>query len=238
MLFELVWPGLAIGLLGSLHCIGMCGPIALALPGHGASRVRMLIGRMLYNGGRVITYTLLGVAAGLVGQLIRFASLQQALSIAAGVAILLAVLLPSRAARRFLPGNITERIWIRVRNLAGPLLRSHTMGGLFSIGLLNGLLPCGLVYVALAGATATGGVLRGALFMTLFGLGTVPVMLATSLSGPLLGRRIRRTLNRLLPVGAVVLAALLILRGMSLGIPYVSPDLSRQAESPQTPACH
>ena len=91
--------------------------------------------------------------------------------------------------------------------------------------------------MALAGAAATGGVVQGALFMSLFGLGTFPIMLATSLFGPLLGQGIRNALNRLLPVGAVALALLLILRGMSLGIPYISPDLSRQGTAQET-SCH
>jgi sulfite exporter TauE/SafE len=237
-MLELAWPGLAIGFLGSLHCIGMCGPIALALPRQNGSRLRLLLGRILYNSGRVLTYGLLGIAAGLLGEVVRFASLQQALSITAGVALLLAVFLPSRLARRVIPGNLVDRLVVRFTKAAGVLFKSRTIGALFAIGFLNGLLPCGLVYVALAGAAATGDKLAGGTFMILFGLGTVPVMVAVSLVGPLLSVRLRRALTRLIPVGAVALAALLILRGMSLGIPYISPRLDSDRAMHQANHCH
>jgi sulfite exporter TauE/SafE len=237
-MFELAWPGLAIGFLGSLHCIGMCGPIALALPHQTGSKLRVFFGRLLYNTGRVMTYGLLGIAAGLLGEVVRFASLQQALSITAGIVLLLAVFLPSRLARRIIPGNLVDRTVARFTKIAGVLFKSRTIGALFAIGFLNGFLPCGLVYVALAGAVATGNKLAGGTFMILFGLGTVPVMVAVSLVGPFLGTRLRRALTRLIPVGAVVLAAILILRGMSLGIPYVSPNLNPDATMQQTGHCH
>jgi hypothetical protein len=106
------------------------------------------------------------------------------------------------------------------------LLRQRSVGSLWTLGLVNGLLPCGLVYVACAGATATGSVPGGALYMALFGLGTIPLMLAISLSGRLVPFAWRLKLARVIPVSVLLLALLLILRGMSLGIPYLSPDLA------------
>lgn len=94
------------------------------------------------------------------------------------------------------------------------------------MGLLNGLLPCGLVYVACAGATATGHPWSGARYMLVFGAGTVPLMLAISLSGRLVPSALRLKLRQAVPICILLVAALLILRGLSLGIPYLSPDLS------------
>lgn len=105
-------------------------------------------------------------------------------------------------------------------------LKQRSFRSLGLLGLLNGLLPCGLVYVALAGAVSQGSLLAGSGYMLVFGLGTLPMMLAVSLSGKLLPPALRLKLNGAIPVGICLLAGLLILRGMSLGIPYVSPDLA------------
>ena len=109
---------------------------------------------------------------------------------------------------------------------------------LLLFGLLNGLLPCGLVYAALAGAAATGGPLGGALFMAAFGLGTIPAMLAVSLAGRLITAPWRARFQRAVPVAMAVLAVLFIVRGLSLGIPYLSPDLSPEAVAGGRSCCH
>ena len=105
------------------------------------------------------------------------------------------------------------------------------------IGLLNGFLPCGLVYVALAGAITTGGWVMGGLYMVTFGLGTLPVMLAVSLAGRLLGTGFRTKLTRLVPIAGTVLAMLFILRGLSLGIPFVSPTPAKTDTGQATMDC-
>jgi hypothetical protein len=114
------------------------------------------------------------------------------------------------------------------------LLRRRSFAALALLGLLNGLLPCGLVYVACAGAAATGGVFAGARYMAAFGAGTVPMMLAISLSGKLVPPSLRLKLVKAIPVCVFLLGTLLILRGMSLGIPYLSPDMSGTGAS----CCH
>jgi len=105
-------------------------------------------------------------------------------------------------------------------------LQRRTFRSLALLGALNGLLPCGLVYVALAGAVSRGSLAAGILFMALFGLGTMPTMLAVSLSGRILPLAFRSKLRAAIPVGVCLLAMLLILRGLALGIPYLSPDLA------------
>jgi uncharacterized protein len=223
--FEL-FAALTIGLAGSLHCVGMCGPLALALPrGAGGSR-RVLGGRLLYNAGRTVTYAALGVLFGLAGKTLLLAGLQRGLTILAGVAILAGIVL------RYIPGLwrfasvASGRLMTALHGTLASLLRTGSGQSLFLVGLLNGLLPCGLVYAALAGAAATGSAAGGAAFMALFGLGTTPMMLAISLAGPRLHAVFRGRFQPVIPVALGVLGVLFILRGLSLGIPYVSPKLT------------
>jgi sulfite exporter TauE/SafE len=221
---------IVLGFLGSLHCAGMCGPLALALPQAGNSRVGYLAGRLAYNLGRVVTYCLMGLVFGLIGKTLVLAGVQRWVSIGLGV-LLLAGVFGSR--KLALWGPVTQLVQ-RLKAGMGTLLHRRTVGSLGLLGLLNGLLPCGLVYVVGAGATATGSVLGAVEYMALFGLGTVPMMLAISLSGRLVPFSLRLKLLKAVPAAVALLAVLLILRGMGLGIPYLSPVLS--AEKPA--CCH
>lgn len=217
-----LWTAFLLGLVGSLHCAGMCGPLALALPQAGRSASGFFVGRLAYNLGRLATYCGLGLLFGLLGKSLALAGIQRWVSIALGVA-LLAGLFASRKLALWRPVNaLVEQLKSRM----GALLRRRSLDALLVLGLLNGLLPCGLVYVACAGATATGDLFIGALYMLAFGAGTVPMMLAISLSGKLVPVALRLKLLKAVPLAVFILGTLLILRGMSLGIPYVSPDLS------------
>ena len=211
----------ALGLLGSLHCAAMCGPLLLALPVPAGGPARFVTGRILYQLGRVATYALLGVAAGLVGKSIFLAGLQRSLSIALGVALLLGFLV----SKKFALAAPVVRSVARLKSAMAAQLRQQTFRSLVLLGLLNGLLPCGLVYVALAGAVAQGSLLSGVFYMTVFGLGTLPAMLGISLSGKIFPLPRRLQLRRAIPLGVCLLAGLLILRGLALGIPYLSPAL-------------
>ena len=235
---PVLWSALGLGIVGSLHCIGMCGPIALALPSTRHSRTRLLLHRLTYHLGRILTYMLLGVIVGSVGQMLTFAGFQQGLSLSAGLLILitlgLSYLVPGTLAQ-FQPNSQLLAITNRVRNFWSGLFRTPKFLSLFGIGLLNGFLPCGLLYVALAAAAATGNWLDGSLSMFFFGIGTIPALLAVSYLGSFLPAKIRGSAAKLIPVGALVMAVLLILRGLSLGIPYISPNLEqRAAENPRT----
>ena len=224
------WTALTLGLVGSLHCAGMCGPLALALPSAGNTALAYVLGRVAYNLGRIVTYCALGLVFGLVGATLWLAGIQRWVSIALGAALLLGLF----ASRRLVRWNPVILVVDQLKSRMSGLLRRRSLGSLAVLGLLNGLLPCGLVYVACAGAAATGGILAGAQYMAVFGVGTVPMMLALSLSGKLMPVSLRLQLRKAIPVCIFLLAALLILRGMSLGIPYLSPDLS--AGSPS--CCH
>ena len=217
--------GLALGFLGSLHCIGMCGPIALALPSQSKSKLGFYSGRILYNLGRVVTYSIMGLVIGLIGQKINLAGYQQIVSIVLGVVILFIVLLPSRIKNYFIQFKPVQIITKKLQSSIGVLFRKGSQSSLFSIGVLNGFLPCGFVYVALAGAVAMGNVEKSILFMVLFGIGTIPAMFSASIITNLFGQNFRKKIHRAIPIFASVLAVIFILRGLNLGIPYLSPKM-------------
>jgi len=232
-----LWTALLIGLAGSLHCIGMCGPIAIALPAEKRSGLTLLIGRLLYNLGRMITYGLLGYFFGYIGKAFFIGGYQQILSIVLGCLILLAVLIPGKYVSKFSGGGWQARMIGRMKSIWQRLFKLNSSAALFGIGILNGFLPCGLVYIALAGSVATHSPVKGMFYMITFGLGTVPVMLAISLAGKMLGTSLKLKLRRLIPIGGVLLALLFIMRGLSLGIPYLSPIIEKTAEGEVTVNC-
>ena len=233
---ELLWQGdnmdfgiaLALGLLGSLHCAAMCGPLMVALPVTATSSYGFILQRIVYQLGRVVTYCLLGIIAGFVGKSVFLFGLQQWLSIALGVAILIGFF----ASGQFPAYTLIARPVARLKFLMSAQMQQRSLRSQLILGMLNGLLPCGLVYVALAGAASQGTIFEGVGYMALFGIGTMPTMLGISLSGRLFPLSIRFKLRHAIPIGVCTVAALLILRGMALGIPYVSPGLSSG-----TPSC-
>lgn len=226
-----LWTALLLGLVGSAHCAGMCGPLALSLPGGGA-RTTFVVGRVLYNLGRVMTYMIMGALFGLLGQGFVLAGLQRWVSLVLGIAILAGLFLSPR----FANGLPISRFVGWLKSTLGKLFQRRALTSLFGVGLLNGLLPCGLVYIACAGATATGSLWSGMTYMVAFGLGTLPMMLAISLVGTKLQFVLRLKLQRLIPVSLAVVGALLLLRGLALGIPYLSPNLPAQPDAAS--GCH
>jgi uncharacterized protein len=223
---------LIMGFAGSIHCAGMCGPIAVIVAGNKSAHHRPWQSALLYNSGRVLTYTALGSISGLVGHSVIWFAGQQWLSIIAGV-IILAGLFLTQTNIRFIK-KMTEPFYIRIRSVLGNVLRKRKKGTSLYLGLLNGLLPCGLVYAALGGAAATGTALSGAGFMFLFGAATIPVMLIISLAGSRLSPVFYKRMMKLVPVAVALMGALLILRGLGLGIPYLSPAM----ESAHVTCCH
>lgn len=211
-----------LGIAGSAHCLGMCGPIALAVPSPGPGRCSRAISTLVLNTGRLTTYGLLGAAIGAFGHGLRLAGLREGVSIIAGALLLLSVIAPAALQRWSPSGRLTASLG-SLRVMFARNLRRTAPEALFLTGALNGLLPCGLVHASLLGAVTMGGPVQGALFMAFFGLGTWPALLALRMSGGLIGLRQRTGLRKASPVIVSVLAVLLILRGLGLGIPYLSP---------------
>jgi sulfite exporter TauE/SafE len=233
-----IYAAFLIGLVGSLHCIGMCGPIAIALPVPDSSNLSFFTGRILYNLGRVVTYSFLGAVLGLLGGRIALAGAQQVVSIILGVVIIIAVLLPQKYKNYFAQHPFTQKLAQPLKENIGVLFKKGTFSAMFLIGILNGFLPCGLVYVALAGAIASGDAISGAAVMILFGLGTVPAMFAASVFGKFINIGIRTKIRKAVPVLAILLGVIFILRGMNLGIKYISPKINFQTEVSSEMECH
>lgn len=226
---------ISIGLIGSFHCIGMCGPIAFALPLNRQNYFTQVTGAALYNSGRLLTYFSIGIIFGLLGYGFSMAGFQQWVSIAVGVLMVLSVLLPKLAGKT---PSLTPSVslWLgKVKGTLGKRLGKSSYSNLFAIGLLNGLLPCGLVYMALAGATASATAVEGGLFMLFFGLGTVPLMLAMSVFGNQIKTTLTQKVRHFIPIFIVLIGCLFILRGMNLGVPFVSPKIEKETATIQ---CH
>ncbi|NVO21150.1 MAG: sulfite exporter TauE/SafE family protein [Bacteroidetes bacterium] len=218
-----LWTAFILGLFGSLHCAGMCGPIALALPLNRISWVNRAGGLLLYNIGRIFTYVLLGAFFGLLGKGIHLAGFQLWASVIIGSVMIALVLFPmifgSRISFSKLFSGYTNRLFGSFQRL----FKAGTSFSFLTIGLLNGILPCGLVYVGIAGAVNSGDVKNAMIFMALFGLGTFPIMFAISMIGNFLSISVRNMFSKITPYVVILLGILFILRGLSLGIPYVSP---------------
>ena len=226
---ELLWTAFLLGLVGSLHCAVMCGPLVLAVSNVGQRRWPFAASRVVYHAGRIATYCAVGILFGAVGKTFALAGFQRWLSLAAGVVILLGLLLSTRFALK----TPVARMVVRLKSTFGRLLQRRTLASQFLLGGLNGLLPCGLVYIAAAGAATTLSPLSGAVHMAAFGAGTLPMMLGISVASGRL-RVVALRFQKLVPVCVMLVAVLLLLRGMALGIPYVSPGLNEDAPA----ACH
>ncbi len=212
-----------LGLLGSFHCIGMCGPIAFMLPVGRSNNFQKFLRVFLYHTGRLLAYTIIGLFFGVIGKSLNIFGLQQGLSIAIGVLMVLIVLIPSRFLMKY---NISKPIYkliSKVKNALGKELKKKTPDTFLTIGFLNGFLPCGLVYMAVFGAIASGHILEGGLYMFLFGMGTIPLMTAAVYAGNFLTGRVRKHIQKAIPVVIVIIGLLFIVRGLGLGIPYLSP---------------
>ncbi|MHB1049841.1 MAG: sulfite exporter TauE/SafE family protein [Bacteroidota bacterium] len=224
---------ITLGLLGSMHCIGMCGPLVLAVPSAAHTRIGFIIERIVYNSGRAATYGIMGAVFGVVGKSI-LVNVQQDLSIVVGVLILLTVALPFGFRSQIEKYSPLKYAYGFVKRQFGVIIQKRGIAALFVLGMLNGLLPCGLVYTALVGAAAVADVWGSALFMIVFGFGTIPALVAVSLTGKLLSVKYRSILTKAIPVFSIILALILILRGMNLGIPMISPKVTTTTTQTET----
>ncbi|MEP7142643.1 MAG: sulfite exporter TauE/SafE family protein [Ferruginibacter sp.] len=227
---------LTLGMIGSFHCIGMCGPLAFSLPLSDKSEIAKFTGSLLYNTGRIVTYSALGLLFGLAGKSFSVFGFQQGLSITAGIAILFFLFIPKRWTANSRTNNIFSIYTNKIRAILRGLFFKKNYRSLFAIGLLNGLLPCGLIYMAVAGAVVFADPFKSAGFMAAFGLGTLPVMWSVSFFGNYIGIRLRQKIRSAYPIMMGLMAGLLIIRGMGLGIPYVSPAIHHNTSEVQI--CH
>lgn len=224
-MLEITISALVLGLISSFHCVGMCGPLALALPVAHLGKGSQMVSLALYNLGRVITYGSLGLVFGLAGRKLYLAGFQQWFSIGAGLLMLVL------AFQYFIRKRSVQPVWLngfhrQVQTWMQRSLQSKHLSGYLFLGMANGLLPCGMVYLAIAGALTTTQVYQGVLFMVYFGAGTLPAMMALGMFGLRADLNVRRRIKQAMPFVVAGVALLLILRGLNLGIPFISPHLS------------
>lgn len=214
---------LLLGLFSSLHCVGMCGPIALALPVHQFDITKKTTCIIIYHLGRILMYALLGVAFGTIGKGLFIAGFHQNVSVILGVLLILGVLFFNES--KIQNSIYTNSKWfVKVKGYFGTFIRKKTLSSFFVLGVLNGLLPCAMIYMALFGATATQGSLHGALFMFWFGLGTIPLLTAVVWMSQWVNKHFKNKMNKIVPTFLILTGVLLIVRGLGLDIPFLSPS--------------
>ncbi|MEP5340462.1 MAG: sulfite exporter TauE/SafE family protein [Algibacter sp.] len=213
-----------LGLLGSFHCVGMCGPIAFMLPVDRTNPYKKTTQIAIYHFGRLLAYAIIGLVFGLIGKSLFIFGFQQQLSIAIGVLMILVVVIPQKTFNKYNFSKPVYKAISKVKSALGNALKKKTADTFLTIGFLNGFLPCGLVYMALFAAIASGNVLSGSIYMAAFGFGTIPLMTTAIYFTQLLNGSMRQKVQNIIPVFVVVIGCLFILRGLGLGIPYLSPS--------------
>lgn len=235
----MLWSGFVLGLIGSLHCVGMCGPIAFMLPVSHDKPVKKALQILLYHLGRILAYAIIGLIFGLIGQSFMTFGYQQHISIAVGILMIVLVLMPKTY---FQPFKIFRPFFSFINSIKselGKALQKKSLDTFFSLGFLNGFLPCGLVYMAVVGAFAVEGLLGSSFYMVLFGLGTIPMMTTVVYAQSFIKKHLKFNYKKLIPYAVVIVGLLFILRGMGLGIKYISPKLNPETEQVEARVeCH
>ncbi|BFM44492.1 sulfite exporter TauE/SafE family protein [Flavobacterium sp. CFS9] len=215
----------------------MCGPIAMMLPVDRQNEAKKVTQIITYHLGRLTAYATIGLIFGLLGRGFFLAGLQQKMSIFIGLAMIVIVLIPEKVFSKYNFSKPVYKMISRVKSSLGNQFKDRSYKSLFTIGLLNGFLPCGMVYVALFGAIAMQSASLGVLYMLLFGVGTIPLMTVVVYVNSLIKLPFRNKIQKAIPYVAVIIGVLFILRGLGLGIPYISPsNMSLFVQS--TPNCH
>jgi len=233
----MLYSALILGLISSLHCIGMCGPIAMMLPLSRNNPEKKALQLLTYHVGRIFAYAAIGLLFGAIGRGFYLAGLQQQLSVFAGIIMIVIVLLPEKEFAKYNFSRPLFKAVSAIKTALGSQFKKQSFRSIFSIGLLNGFLPCGMVYAALLGALSMPHIETGILYMVLFGLGTVPLMSSVVYLQRLVTLPVRNRIQKIIPYAVICIGILFILRGMGLGIPYLSPStISLHAQ--MVPNCH
>lgn len=225
----MIWQGFLIGLLGSLHCIGMCGPIALMIP-TSKNPLLKFFQIITYNFGRVLTYSFFGLFFGLLGETFRIIEIQQYVSIVVGVLLIVIVLgtLFSYNKGANQANQYITKIFSPIQTKLSKVLGKERKN-LLAIGILNGFLPCGLIYFALAASITANSIAGSIGFMAAFGMGTLPAMMAFMYFKSAINKRIN--IKKIVPYALLIMGLLLVVRGMNLGIPYLSPEIQKNEQN-------
>lgn len=220
----MLYSALLFGLISSLHCIGMCGPIAMMLPVNKSNPAEKVIQILIYHIGRLTAYASLGLIFGLLGRGFYMAGIQQQLSIAVGILMIVIVVVPEREFMKYNFSKPVYRLISKIKSNLGNQFKRKSPDAFFTIGLLNGFLPCGLVYAALFGAIAMQNLTLSVTYMILYGIGTIPMMSAVVYLSNLLSIPVRNKLQKIIPIVAIFIGIMFIFRGLGLDIAYLSPS--------------
>lgn len=223
---EILIAALGLGLLTGFHCVGMCGPIAIVLPLNNKSWATRILSALIYNIGRTTTYAALGAVFGIIGAGFSLAGFQKWISIVMGLFMISTVIFP-KVNQMLYQGTGDSKLISGVKKQLSKYFQQASYKSLYITGLFNGLLPCGMVYMAIAGAIAVGSWHGSILFMILFGLGTIPMMFLMSMIGNFASMKLKRFVNRIIPIVVIIVGLLFVLRGLELGIPFVSPPAKK-----------
>lgn len=219
---------LVIGFLGSLHCAGMCSPLAMAVTNLGKP---VFMNRFTYNGGRITSYGIQGIVAASVGTLFEFTGLQTVFSISLGLLLIIAGF--AGITRFHIPILSTgiQKLTTFIKLRLGDFIKRKTKLSLFITGMLNGLLPCGLTYIALTYCLTITDPADGLIYMLAFGSGTLPVMLGLTTVMQTLMYKFNFSFRKLTTVTMVVLGIMLITRSL------YTHHASRRASSQPITVC-
>ncbi len=229
-MFVNLLAGVLLGLAGSLHCIGMCGPLVLILPFQSESKLSGLFQSLLYHVGRVFVYVMMGLLFGLVFQIVDLKYFEQYFSLAIGVLFLILWSKEQFFKQKAKVGGLQTF----VLDMFGKAMKMKSVMGMFLAGMFNGMLPCGLVYGALLAAFGTGTTVGAVQFMLGFGLATIPAMLLVYFAKSLISNKLRLNLAKLLQWWLLILGVWFLLRGANLGIPFVSPKIHTHSGQPSS----
>lgn len=225
---------IVLGLSGSLHCVGMCGALVTGLPFSVFSGSKKTAAVTLYFAAKALGYGILGLLLGSIGSGVKFVILQRGLSIVAGLVLLAIVIFP--AIKNKIPqSHALQRV---LNQQYQQIFKNPSMRAFAGLGLLNAFLPCGLVYTAAAAALATGNPISGFVFMYVFGISSSPLLIALIVFEGRLQSKYRQYMNKVSYGLSLMVGLLLLLRGLNMGIPYLSPNFTTVDGQVQSSCCH
>ena len=214
---------LILGILGSFHCVGMCGPIAFMLPVDRNNLLKRVSQIAIYHFGRLLSYAITGLVFGVIGRSLYIFGFQQQLSILTGITMILIVVIPQKFFEKKIFFSPIYHFISKVKTRFGSSFKKRTMDTFVTIGFLNGFLPCGLVYMAVLASLAFQNTITSIFYMLLFGIGTIPLMTTTVFIGQFINISGRMKIQKAIPVFIILIGTLFIIRGLGLGIPLLSP---------------
>lgn len=216
---EFIIAAIILGLGGSLHCVGMCGPLIISIPFEQNTGIKKITAIIVYFFSKAAIYAVMGAFFALIGWSFKIITLQQWLSVVAGIFIILFAVYPLYFQKKLASINFFAALKTSFKKN----MLQNTLWSYMQLGALNALLPCGLIYTALLAAAATSSVLKGTLFMFIFGITSAIPLMVLAIAKTGINMSLRQKLRPVTMYLSIIIGLLLIIRGLGLGIPYLSP---------------